>query len=388
MKRWIFCVIILLCLLSPAWEQSFRRPEASEQNYSEPVDFWITSYLEWHDSQRYNRSARRLIFRENGDGFGDRVKALVAAYGYAVLTKRLLIIRWNSPYPLANILSNRSRERFIFRNDIDSDGLAAGYGRDYKFRYFRDMPISVVKLLADDVHTVTLKIGPPTQTPDMLSQELRGRRFSQQSIPKYTPALWKLAVRHLLERSLEIQEEVSEFRRQHAICGYGEECLNNQTRYIAIHARIGHGVGEGSWRFDRFRGRERDVATCFAKAVQKYSSSIDVPVFVATDTPIFKNVFIEVMSKVMPQSRVLHLSNKPVHFRKIKREGIFRNQFVEMALLGDSVRTIALRSGYSKTAFWMGQGEYYTQLRTEDCIEQTPVEMKMPDGFLDYERRR
>ncbi len=381
----------LLLLLQDLFRQPFHLIPSPIRPFSgtEPgaVDFWITRHLTWHDSQRYNISARRLVFRENGDGFGDRVKALIAVYGYAVLTKRLLVIQWHSPYPLATMISNRSQERFIFSEDIDSIGLPARHGRNYKFRYFEDMPESLIHTLASDVHTVTLKIGPPTQTPDMLRQALAGGRFSHESIPRYTPDIWRLATRQILERSEGIEEEAKKIRRRFAICGHEAQCSGNQTRYIGVHARLGHGVGEGRWRFNRFRGRHRDVSTCLARAVQNDVATHRTSVFVATDTPAFRDVFVEVMKTAMPRTRVVYLNNEPVHFNKIKREETFRGQFVEMAILGDATRIIALRSGYSRSAFWMGQAKHYTQLEAEKCIEGIPVAMNLHDGFLDLERR-
>lgn len=386
-------VLILLCssitFLSRLQSDSLQI-RRSLKNDPAAVEFWISRHLAWHDANRYKPNERRLVFVQNGAGIGDRIKALIAAYGYAVLTRRLLLILWEEPNPLADVLSERSRERFIFRSDLDSNGLEARHGMDYKFRYFRSMPDSLVKKLASDIHTVTLKMGPPKQTPDRLRQALRGNRFLNESIPLYTPYVWKLATQELLERSQKVNEDVSRVQDKLGICGNTERCPSGRKHYISVHARIGLGIGENHWRFARFKSHFHDIAVCFARVVRMYAISKHIGVFVASDTPEWTRVFTEVMKKEMPYNRVIRMITKPAHIRNIKRsqngKEIFIAQFVEMAILGDATRVVALRSGFSRAAFWMGQADNYIQLDTMKCAkEKIPVEKKMSNGFLDMD---
>ena len=362
----------------------------SSRSDSAAVKFWISRYLTWHDANRHNPNARRLVFKQNGAGIGDRVKALIAVYGYAVLTRRLLVIKWNEPYPLADVVDKKSRDRFVFREDLDSFGLSAKHGLDYKFRYFVNMPDSLINLLAGDVHTVTLKTGPPKQTPDILRQVLRGNRFKNESIPSFSPDIWKLAAREILGRSENIQNQVAQIRNGFGICGNGEQCSSPRQHYLSVHARIGFGVGESHWRFQRFKSHYRDIAVCLARAVREHAPHENVAVFVASDTLRWIPVFIDVMRREMPSVRVVHLTGVPTHIVNIKKSdqgrAIYRSLFVEMGILGDAIHTISLRSGFSMAAFWMGAGARYSQLDTLKCIkERKPVERIISNYFLEMD---
>lgn len=344
------------------------------------VKFWVTDHLAWHDANRPKINTRRVIFRTIGAGLGDHIKALVWVYGYAVLTRRLLIIDWSNPYPLESVLSDSSVERFIYRPVLDSSGLSEGYGANYRFQYRRGIPSYMLQLLArNDVHTVILQCG-PAQTPYSVKEELVGSpsRFDipQQEktiIPQFSWVARRTAARILLEPSAEIQRRVSAFKSLHGICTYNETgCLNGES-YYSVHARLGIGTSETHFsRFKGMLGNEKYIARCFVAHLKENNVPADAVVFVASDTAEWKSIFINVMQKYMPGVRVIYYDVIPGHFRDINKRTFegknrFLDQHTEMIIIGNAVRTFALRSGFPEVGFLRGYGRHYTRIELSSC---------------------
>lgn len=344
------------------------------------LKFWIIDHLAWHDAHRRNLDTRRVIFRTIRAGLGDHLKALVWVYGYAVLTRRLLIIDWSNPYPIESIISTRSVDRFIYRPVLDSSRLSRGYGSNYRFNYRDGIPPYMLHLLArNDVHTVLLQCG-PAQPPDSVRDELVGSpsRFnkpgrSQIHIPKFSWAARRTATHILLEPSTEIRRRISQFQEQHGICAYNETGCSKDAFYYSVHARLGIGTAETHFtRFKGLLGHEKSIARCFVAQLKQNHIATNAVVFVASDTAEWRAIFINVMKKYMPDVRVIYYDAIPKHFRDINTrtmEG--KNRFfdlhTEMIIIGNAIRTFAFRSGFPEVGFWRGHGRHYTTVNASDC---------------------
>lgn len=358
------------------------------------MNFWLEQHLRWHDANRNNRSTRRLIFQTIGAGLGDHIKALVWAYGYAVLTKRLLLIDWPSPYPIETVLSDRARHRFIYRSELDSAGVGPGYGLDFNFEYRQGLTPSMLNLLVSDVHTVFLRIG-PAQPPDAVIKKLRGSRWGNKTLPRFSWNARRAVTKTVLEPSSELLKYLIGERHHLALCAYHESCDDEnlferwtraivyggstlqRRQYFAVHARLGLGTNESHiTRFASSLGHERQIAECFARAVKSYAApSKDPVVFVASDTASWRLLFKDVLLKLLPRAKAVHLDQRPTHFRSIRsgskhgRE-TFLNLHAEMLLIGDAQRTIAFSSGFPAVGFWRGHGRHFTLLSREQCIRE------------------
>jgi len=339
------------------------------------VNFWILEHLAWHDKHRANTKTRRVIFQTIGAGLGDHIKALVWAYGYAVLTRRLLVIDWQNPYPIESVISPLAVSRFIYRPQLDSVGKWERHGCEYNFKYGRGIPEYMLKLLArQDVHTVLLKIG-PAQPPDSVRDVLLGspRRFgARRVIPRFSWAARRTATRLLLEPSAEIRGRLAAFKRTHGICAYNEaNCAG--VGYYAVHARLGIGTGETHFaRFSGMADRVSSIAHCFVDELEKRGVPEKATVLVASDTAAWRTSFRAAMRERMPDSRVIYYGSTPKHFRDIDKgssagRNSFLDQHTEMILIGNAIRTVAFRSGFPEVGFWRGYGRHYNVVDRKEC---------------------
>ncbi len=358
------------------------------------MNFWYEQHLRWHDANRLNRSSRRLVFRTIGAGLGDHVKALVWAYGYAVLTRRLLIIDWPLPYPIETVLSTRARNRFIYRSKLDSAGVGPGYGLEFNFKYRKGLTPRMLRLLNGDAHTVFLRIG-PAQPPDTVMKELRGSRWGNRKLPRFSWDARRAVTKTLLEPGGELLKYLIDARHRLALCANHESCTREtvagrwlraivyggstmpRRQYFAVHARLGLGTGESHiTRFASSRGHEEHIAACFARAVKSYAGpSKDPVVFVASDTASWRPLFKRILHLYLPDARVEHLEQRPEHFRSIptgskRGRATFLALHAEMLLIGDAKRTIAFSSGFPAVGFWRGHGRHYNLLSRERCLAE------------------
>lgn len=374
------------------------------------LNFWVKRHLLWHDLNRFNTASRKLIFRVIGAGLGDHIKALVAVYGYAVLTRRVLLIDWVKPYPISEVLSKRARRRFVYRAELDG---VEGAGHHFNFKYGHGIPDYMMNLMASDEHTVFLKTG-PAQTPNEIMDKLRGERWNNLTLPKFNWAARRTITRILLEPSIELDSEVQSLQRHYSLCAHGTLCLLEYSllhrvrsiftrggaasllpprHYFTVHARLGLGTGETHYsRFKSSEGNEQRMAECFARQVLKHRNDFavstlstrgdantepPVAVFVASDTASWRPLFKQVMQRYLPDAHVVHLDDKPGHWRAIPTDSeagrrTFLAQHAEMLLIGDATRVIAFSSGFPETGFWRGRGRHFTRLDPDKCLRENP----------------
>lgn len=84
-------------------------------------DVVITQYTAWHRKMRHDRNARKLIWTGLGNayGIGDRFRGILHAYLCAVLSKRVLVIKWDDPFPLELVFRSAKGMNVFFDPMID-----------------------------------------------------------------------------------------------------------------------------------------------------------------------------------------------------------------------------------------------------------------------------
>lgn len=340
------------------------------------LDFWVIDHLKWHDAQLDNvASARILVWRaRRSAGIGDQIRAMMAAYQYAVLSRRVLRIDWTFPHPLSLLMSDSARKRFVYNGGVDE--IREALRRQPKWRYeFRGTGLSreMFDYLNSDANTVILSIGPSVQTGN---DAVQGLRPNDTTIPRWTPVSARAAIRKVLEPSRELAALVEEAQRELGLCSTNSRCRSGRNNYISVHARLGVGTNES--RLERFAGMETKLtstARCFALAVKRYARVSPMVVFVASDTSSWPAIFETEMKKIMPSARVVFVDDEPMHIHSISpSEGrtVFLRQHMENLLIGGAQHTIALRSGFPEVGFWRGTGIYYTMLRKMPCAQGNP----------------
>lgn len=156
-----------------------------------------------------------------------------------------------------------------------------------------------------------------------------------------------------------------------------------KKEYIAVHARLGQGVGEASVRFSRLIEEPQVAAYCLARRAialahgfkQKYRQD-PLPIYLATDTPEFRQTFV---SSVFRLSRgkvgvlsgdwdVVH-TNRLFGRAKEFSEQVVLDGLLDLSMLGYAQHIVAFYSSFARLALLMGKSESLTELRSEVCFQ-------------------
>ncbi len=123
----IFGLLIALCLCTAALHfillgAKMPRPKSAptiHKSVNPSFEFWISDYVRRHEQERPRPRARRLIYTTISAGLGNNLRGLLRAYAFAVLTRRVFVVRWERPYSLHTVLSENAMRRFAFNQLID-----------------------------------------------------------------------------------------------------------------------------------------------------------------------------------------------------------------------------------------------------------------------------
>ena len=163
--------------------------------------------------------------------------------------------------------------------------------------------------------------------------------------------------------------------------------------FIGVHARLGYGLHEedkDARRFDLKRaGLDLDrMAQCFANHLNPQldinSTNIQIrrPVFLATDTPAFREAFGTQLGTEVSALKAV----TPRHVRELghAQTGALLDTFAELYLLSWSDVVVHLPSGFADLAVWMGAIEKQVVVEREECASRFGV-VKVKD---EEERQR
>ena len=357
---------------------------APPQSIDASVKFWVTDYVQWHRQQRRNPKARRLIYTTISAGLGDNIRGLLRAYAFAVLTKRVFVIRWERPYPLWLVVSNNSMATFGFDRRVDvPDGIVVK-----SFHYMRMNKRQLYDTLRGAEETVVeLACGPSPLIHDVLPI-LRGDHLSKVAIPRFDDAAIRAASHALFEPSQSSIERHRVYMNKFHLCGASNSivCPNYEElsvaarryarQYIGVQVRLGVGTHEyNTVRFKNLRGNQHRVARCFARRVRRVSfddmADAHATIFLATDTPEFRRVFANTMRDVLPGSTVVWINKAVRHYAGLpsygKNADYFQHLFDEIRVLGNAAHILSFESGFSYAANWLGSSIQLHTITYHEC---------------------
>lgn len=306
--------------------------------------FFFDDYTDFHAKHRHSPNAPVLIFSPRRKGLGDTIRTLIFAYWTAALSRRVLLIHWNDPFPFEWFMSNANHSTDFFlrlgRLSLNNATASTTWIRtreDYKRFY------SIISAPHHDPHRhQSVGLSPHTPPHPFLLHEFV-RRVTPWRIdhPKELISLFRDAgfQNLFLSRVVRLSDSMSDLYLQHCV-HFNLSCpkyitqrslpriasinasFTNPTHntvqhlrpYVAVHGRLGLGVSEGeTTRFRNYSKRQVSVAKCLANialplalGTQDYQGNSSLvtedvlPVFLATDTTSFRSVF---------QREVRHLSN-------------------------------------------------------------------------------
>lgn len=142
--------------------------------------------------------------------------------------------------------------------------------------------------------------------------------------------------------------------------------------FIALHARLGEGVGESRGRFAPLAHR-RKLAKCLAEvaiqAAKVYGTSA---FFLATDTPSFRPLLKQALGKrvanvrFVGEERLLPLHTSHCDSEEERDRCVYA--FLEMLGLARGDAIVALPSGFSLIAGFVGNVDDYRVVDVMSCI--------------------
>lgn len=341
----------------PANSSMIISRESSQDEKARELEFWVHRYLRWHKTNRHNAS-RVVVFSPAYSGFGDNVRGMVNMWGYAVATNRVLLIRFRSPYPLGTLVSHSTNREFIYDEK-----------EDRKFGPLAEGKKQLGKRIEEN--SVSLLRGPAPVTAFRVTNSENPRDFAlrtssvsyPEKIPLFSDVVKSAITKILLAPSDELLQLKNSFLKRNGF-------IDNKP-YLAFHARLGRGVGE---RYKmRFHDLKLDfISDCAADKLWQIAKtyeieSQDLRVFLATDTPDFRNIFKKAMLKRAPNSRVIYMNNRVTHFLKTHGHQAHVEMHLENILLGDAREIVAFWSGFSLVARWRGQATKLHPMYYHSC---------------------
>lgn len=356
-------------------------------------------YLDTHLRLRYKES-RRFVFRPQLRGMGDMFGTLVFAYWTAVVSKRVFLVDWREPFPLEDLLQTaRNTTDLFFRDAVDGEphfvnGSHLLTGTNQSHARF-------VNVLSSNITTVfyTPQYRPPR---DVLISLLKRNGADDESLL----ALLRLPSspdfqRVLLHQVFQISDQIRQDQIHHAqdfrlSLGYkpckattGALKYQQSARpYIAVHARIGRGVGELNGRFKDVQNDLTVPARCLGIRAVRLSTVTGhppLPIFLATDTTEFRTLFSEIVKDISRgQVTVLSGDWDIVHSGRFNPLDSSLNQsdynnttswkkvwgsYMDLVMLGHAEHIVSLYSEFPRFAFALGDAKSLTELRNHVCID-------------------
>lgn len=346
------------------------------------VRFWVDDYLGWHRTQRGRPGARLLIYNTVKAGLGDNIRGLMRTYSFAVLTRRVILVNWVHPYPLASVIGEEPAKMFLLKaSDLEPGEKAL------EFHYYRMRTSEFYAALRSERRAISHGCGPRALIHDVLP-ELRTPHWEGVPVPPFNDAARRAIARKMYAPSADASTRHTELLDRYALCtasttqvcpNYGELSRDSRKRarqYIAVHVRLGIGTGEYSTlRFRVMRGNETRIARCFARRVRQLSYEMGDAggkVLLATDTPSFQTIFRNQMRVLLPKAEVFMYNSRVTHYAGIPANSSsgmrnFMQLWTEMRLLGDAEHIVSFHSGYSLCGYWMGKAVSLITIPHSEC---------------------
>lgn len=378
-----------------------RFPTAFENDLSALQKIIVTDYREWHSMQRAqlersggrNHSIRILVYRgsEGKSGLGDRLRGVLYSYLCAVATERLLLIKWDNPFPLDRVLENAPGSNFTY----DSQLVPIDFGKNES---------DVLRVTSSNLRQLD-RIAGDVPIIDMVSESwahwtdfLRIRwRYPDTKLAKKLEAIvpfheeptandvFPLVLQGLFRTSDELREMMSVPRRRQNRFTTGRlkneaslDRVETDVPYISIHSRLGKGVDEGGDRFDleQYNLTVTKVAKCMAHKAMQIAEWRGIRrrprFFLSTDTPEFRVLFEREVLKLDSESLVMYAQWDVTHVNGLKNGTNEEFQtlletFMDVYLLSQGESLMYFKSGFADLAMWMGALDWNHKIELRDC---------------------
>lgn len=310
---------------------------------------FVHDYLRFWFQNRTN--GKRLVVRFDRDhpGLGDRLGTILNSFLIAVLSQRVLLIDWIHPQDLS-IFFNIIYPELLY--DHQKDFSKNVYHCRSQWRPFDLRPF------LGNMSTIFI-YGTPTVHPLVLRQMV----FEFRSDP-FIGSIFESLL--LLHRDFHIYDVI--YRsiltpRADVLRMVDSQLTGPGHQYLAIHARIGKGVGEtgGDRFFIQKKASLVELCECFFnKSIAVLNENPNLKsIYVATDTPEFGQIFELRLKLAMPHINLIskHVRlGEPKHTKlcRFKEDRQCMQVVLDFVFLSKCNYLIASHSSFSKVAHVVG----------------------------------
>lgn len=336
----------------------------------------VLDYVTWHrtiisrvkNNELNGTNVRTLVFigSSRRHGLGDMLRGIIFSYISSVFSKRVFLIKGYCPFPLRELFENSEYSNFTYD--------------EYYFPLFLNSSrirgnakIEKQELFSGNEAQVLIETESPPRF-EALWENIGSEKYQNYSIASslklikaeltktgeelHVEEIYPFIYKGLFRMTEQVRRTIKDY-----VTEIGYSSVHNP--YVSIHVRLGKGIGEGNIR--RFKKNFKtfsveQYADCLARKAVSFSYLLDINpprFFLATDTPEFKNLFQDSVSKYDERSIVMHTSAKLKHVKKLEKSNqedidIIRSTFLELFLLSKGKGMIQSLSGFSHAARHMG----------------------------------
>lgn len=348
-----------------------------KQNLTTFLTLITKDYLEWHKLEQqkikrnpaYANNVSLLILQGNprNQGFGDRIRLVLFCYLKAVATKRLLLIDFNKPFPLDDVLVSPEGYDFSFNSNLfkwneSEEFIIEGEG-DLSHVHSYVVPERVI-----------LQQSYPRQL--IISRFLRiaafnadlelSRKFREAGLDDFKPIDEHVApfiLKSIFQPSQKLRTTLS------------NDLVFKNDAYLSLHARLGVGVGE---RGGRFNSSQRNLTleacgVCLGRLIGEKGKQANISnYFIASDTHEAKKYIHEGILRLIPNATVRESDVEAKHVTRLKSSNEedllhFHNTFVDISLLSLGKSMLFVKSGFADMAVWFGAMTDPSRLSMASC---------------------
>lgn len=364
----------------------------------------VSDYVKWHSNKvsgikRGNESLSKvqtMIFFGNGrhHGLGDRFRGIMFAYLLCVFTERVLLIQWDEPYPLSRIFVNGIGTNFTYDpmyftpSQLSNGSEDAIHVGDVKSMH--DLP----KVLSS-AQTVWFECEPRVNWREVFEvlEEFPALPISRK-LSKFLPfevrpqatSVLPLILRALFRPSPEFKKLMSArmlYEHRFSLSRIWARSPLRKIRvthpYVSVHARLGHGVGEHTKRFDleSVRLTLESLADCMANQALELARKVELAdpprFYLATDTVEFRGLFEKAVARLDKRVTVMYgLWNvrhvKDIHQRRAGDLSMYMYTMLDVYLLSKGKAAVCGRSGFCTLATWMGGIGSTSYFKRDSCV--------------------
>lgn len=383
-------------------DSQFARSQYLQSGHLTGVDrvgirFFVSDYLKFHKASRYN-GTRYLIYSPMGvGGIGDRSNYLIYAYWMGVMSQRIFLVDWQQPYPVSRFLSSISGVNLFFHEHRDTPrNVTARTSHHTSFTRFLNgtdaASMADEQILLSNIRTVVCS---RTGFPDSFSKEFLSSHLPKELSPydalnlRWNHKFRRVVMHHAFRLSNRMRHQhLMEAKRLKIRTPYISPTQGIPlTPYISVHARLGVGVGETAGRFSKIMRNQQKAAKCLAEqaiALSKMSRSPPLPLFLATDTEKFRELFRETVKKMSNNSiavvaggwKIIHSRRMHLAPQKDMQNSIW-GSYMDLALLGHAQHIVAFDSSFPRLALWLGDAESLTEIRHDVCLRHDSTSFQM-----------